>query len=49
MSTRSLVRFAERKEGVSFSEHPERIEVQNKIDSLTTRKALSHSNQFRTK
>ena len=24
-------------------------EVQNKIDSLTTRKALSHSNQFRTK
>ena len=28
MATRSLVRFAERKEGVSFSEHPERIEVQ---------------------
>ena len=28
MSTRSLVRFAERKEGVSFSEHPERVEVQ---------------------
>ena len=28
MSTRSLVRFARRKEGVSFSEHPERIEIQ---------------------
>ena len=28
MSTRSLVRFAKREEGVSFSEHPERIEVQ---------------------
>ena len=28
MSTRSLIRFAEREEGVSFSEHPERIEVQ---------------------
>ena len=28
MSTRSLVRFARREEGVSFSEHPERIEVQ---------------------
>ena len=28
MATRSLVRFAERKEGVSFSEHPERVEVQ---------------------
>jgi len=24
-------------------------EVQNKIDSLTTKKALSHSNQFRNK
>ena len=28
MSTRSLVRFVKREEGVSFSEHPERIEVQ---------------------
>ena len=28
MATRSLVRFARREEGVSFSEHPERIEVQ---------------------
>ena len=28
MSTRSLVRFAKREEGVSFSEHPERVEVQ---------------------
>ena len=28
MSTRSVIRFAERKEGVSFSEHPERVEVQ---------------------
>ena len=28
MATRSLVRFAERKEGVSFSEHPERVEIQ---------------------
>ena len=28
MSTRSLVRFARREEGVSFSEHPERVEVQ---------------------
>ena len=28
MSTRSVIRFAEREEGVSFSEHPERIEVQ---------------------
>ena len=28
MSTRSLVRFATREEGVSFSEHPERVEVQ---------------------
>ena len=28
MATRSLVRFAKREEGVSFSEHPERIEVQ---------------------
>ena len=28
MSTRSLVRFAAREEGVSFSEHPERVEVQ---------------------
>ena len=28
MSTRSLVRFATREEGVSFSEHPEQIEVQ---------------------
>ena len=28
MSTRSLVRFAIREEGVSFSEHPERVEVQ---------------------
>ena len=28
MATRSLVRFAKREEGVSFSEHPEKIEVQ---------------------
>ena len=28
MSTRSLVRFAKREEGVSFSKHPERVEVQ---------------------
>ena len=28
MSTRSIVRFAKREEGVSFSEHPERVEVQ---------------------
>ena len=28
MATRSLVRFATREEGVSFSEHPERVEVQ---------------------
>ena len=28
MATRSLVRFAKREEGVSFSEHPERVEVQ---------------------
>ena len=28
MATRSLVRFARREEGVSFSEHPEKIEVQ---------------------
>ncbi len=28
MATRSLVRFAAREEGVSFSEHPERVEVQ---------------------
>ena len=28
MSTRSLVRFAKREEGVSFSEHTERVEVQ---------------------
>ena len=28
MATRSLVRFARREEGVSFSEHPERVEVQ---------------------
>ena len=28
MSTRSLVRFAKREEGVSFSEHPKRVEVQ---------------------
>ena len=28
MSTRSLVRFVTREEGVSFSEHPERVEVQ---------------------
>ena len=28
MSTRSLIRFATREEGVSFSEHPERVEVQ---------------------
>ena len=28
MSTRSLVRFANREEGVSFSEHPEQVEVQ---------------------
>ena len=28
MSTRSLVRFATREEGISFSEHPERVEVQ---------------------
>ena len=28
MATRSLVRFAKREEGVSFSEHPKKIEVQ---------------------
>ena len=28
MATRSLIRFVKREEGVSFSEHPERIEVQ---------------------
>ena len=28
MSTRSVVRFAKREEGGSFSEHPERVEVQ---------------------
>ena len=28
MATRSLVRFARREEGVSFSEHPDKIEVQ---------------------
>ena len=28
MATRSLVRFARREDGVSFSEHPEKIEVQ---------------------
>ena len=28
MSTRSVIRFVKREEGVSFSEHPERIEVQ---------------------
>ena len=28
MATRSLVRFAKREEGVSFSEHPEKVEVQ---------------------
>ena len=28
MATRSLVRFAKREEGVSFSAHPEKIEVQ---------------------
>ena len=28
MSTRAQVRFATREEGVSFSEHPERVEVQ---------------------
>ena len=28
MSTRSIVRFAKREEGVSFSEHPEQVEVQ---------------------
>ena len=28
MATRSLVRFARREEGVSFSEHPEKVEVQ---------------------
>ena len=28
MSTRSLVRFAKREDGVSFSEHPEKVEVQ---------------------
>jgi len=28
MATRSLIRFAKREEGVSFSEHPEKIEVQ---------------------
>ena len=28
MATRSLVRFAKREDGVSFSEHPEKIEVQ---------------------
>ena len=28
MATRSLVRFARREKGVSFSEHPEKIEVQ---------------------
>ena len=28
MATRSLIRFAKREDGVSFSEHPERVEVQ---------------------
>ncbi len=28
MATRSLVRFAKREVGVSFSEHPEKVEVQ---------------------
>ena len=28
MSTRAQIRFATREEGVSFSEHPERVEVQ---------------------
>jgi len=28
MATRSLVRFARREDGVSFSEHPEKVEVQ---------------------
>ena len=28
MATRSLIRFAKREVGVSFSEHPERVEVQ---------------------
>ena len=28
MSTRSLIRFVKREEGVSFSEHPKRVEVQ---------------------
>ena len=28
MATRSLVRFAKREDGVSFSEHPKKIEVQ---------------------
>jgi len=28
MATRSIIRFAEREEGVSFSEHPKRVEVQ---------------------
>ena len=28
MATRSLVRFATREDGVSFSEHPEKVEVQ---------------------
>ena len=28
MSTRSLVRFAKREDGVSFSEHPKRVEIQ---------------------
>ena len=28
MATRSLVRFVKREEGVSFSEHPKRVEVQ---------------------
>jgi len=35
MATRGIVRFAERKEGVSFNEHPENVEVQiyNHYDS----------------
>ena len=28
MATRSLIRFAKREEGVSFSEHPKKIEIQ---------------------
>jgi len=28
MATRSLIRFARREDGVSFSEHPEKVEVQ---------------------